>query len=85
MVDIKALESNFGSKHDSKPIIIAVDKGKWIIDVEVSATIATTNIHPDDPEESEEDEFLFHSKMWVKGTPLNFIVDSGIQKKMIST
>ena len=51
MVNIKALESNFGSNYDSKPIIIVVDKGKWIIDVEVSATIATTKIHLDDPEE----------------------------------
>jgi hypothetical protein len=27
---------------------------------------------------------LFHSQMWVKGTPLHFIVDSGSQKNLIS-
>jgi hypothetical protein len=33
---------------------------------------------------SEEGERLFHSQMWVKGTPLHFIVDSGSQKNLIS-
>jgi hypothetical protein len=32
----------------------------------------------------EEGEHLFHSHMWVKGTPLHFIVDSGSQKNLIS-
>jgi hypothetical protein len=35
-------------------------------------------------EEPEEGECLFHSQMWVKGTPLHFIVDSGSQKNLIS-
>jgi hypothetical protein len=52
-------------------------KGKWIIDAEPSATITTTKIQPDESEELEEGEHLFHSQMWVKGTPLHFIVDSG--------
>jgi hypothetical protein len=34
--------------------------------------------------EPEEGERLFHSQMWVKGTPLHFIVDSGSQKNLIS-
>jgi hypothetical protein len=36
-----------------------------------------------EPNEPEEGECLFHSQMWVKGTPLHFIVDSGIQKNLI--
>jgi hypothetical protein len=51
------------------------DKGKWIINVEPNATITTTKIQPDESEEPEEGEFLFHSQMWVKGTPLHFIVE----------
>jgi hypothetical protein len=30
-----------------------------------------------EPTDPEEGEHLFHSQMWVKGTPLHFIVDSG--------
>jgi hypothetical protein len=37
-----------------------------------------------EPDEPEEGEHLFHSKMWVKGTPLHFIIDSGSQKNLIS-
>ena len=53
-------------------------------DVEHSATVATTKIHWEEPEDPEEGECLFHSKMWVKGSPLQFIVDSGSQKNLIS-
>jgi hypothetical protein len=52
-------------------------KGEDIIDAEPIATIATTMLQPGEPDELEEDERLFHSQMWVKGTPLHFIVDSG--------
>jgi hypothetical protein len=45
---------------------------------------ATTKIHPGEPDEPEEGECLFHSQMWVKGTPLHFIIDSGSQKNLIS-
>jgi hypothetical protein len=58
--------------------------GKRIIDVEPNATVATTNVHPSEPKEPEEGKHLFHSKMWVKGDPLHFIIDSGIQKNLIS-
>lgn len=61
-----------------------MDKGKKIIDAEPSATIATTKIQPEDLEELKEGECLFHSQMWVNGVPLHFIVDNGIQKKVIS-
>jgi hypothetical protein len=60
------------------------NKGKWIIDAESSAIVATTKVHPSEPEELEEGELLFHSDMWVKGAPLHFIVNSGSQKNLIS-
>jgi hypothetical protein len=60
-------------------------KEKLIIDVEPIATIAATTIQPEEPEEPEEGERLFHSQMWVKGTPLHFIVDNESQKNLIST
>jgi hypothetical protein len=52
--------------------------------VKPSATVATTKVQPGEPDELEEGERLFHSQMWVKGTPLHFIVDSGSQKNLIS-
>jgi hypothetical protein len=45
----------------------------------------TATIQPEEPEDPEEGEHLFHSHMWVKGTPMHFIVDSGSQKNLIST
>jgi hypothetical protein len=52
--------------------------------MEPSATIATTKLQPGELDEPEEGEHLFHSQMWVKGTPLHFIIDSNIQKNLIS-
>ena len=60
------------------------DKGKQIIDAEPNATVATTKIHKEEPKDPEEEERLFHSQMWVKGSPLQFIVDNGSQKNLIS-
>ena len=60
------------------------DRGKKIIDAEPNATIATTKIQKEEPKDSEGEECLFHSQMWVKGSPLQFIVDSGSQKNLIS-
>jgi hypothetical protein len=50
-----------------------------------SATIATTKLHLGELDDKEEGEHLFHSQMWVKDTPLHFIVASGTQKNLIST
>ena len=36
-----------------------------------------------DPKDVEEGEHLFHSHMWVKGSLMQFIVDSGSQKNLI--
>jgi hypothetical protein len=80
LAEMKASGSDVDSDSDSEP-----EKGKWIIDAEPSVTIATTKVQPEEPEEPEEGECLFHSQMWVKGTPLHFIVDSGSQKNLIST
>ena len=79
MAELKAYESEADSDSESNP-----EGGKQIIDVEPSATVATTKVHPSKPEEPEEGECLFHSHMWVKGAPLHFIIDSGNQKNLIS-
>jgi hypothetical protein len=44
--------------------------------------IATIQL--EEPTDPEEGEYLFHSQMWVKGTPLHFIVDNQSQKNLIS-
>jgi hypothetical protein len=49
-----------------------------------TATVVAVTIQPEEPEDLEDGECLFHSQMWMKGTPLHFIVDSGIQKNLIS-
>jgi hypothetical protein len=59
------------------------ERGRQIIDAEPNATIATTKLQPGEPDEPKEGERLFHSQMWVKGTPLHFIIDSGSQKNLI--
>ena len=60
------------------------DKGQ-IIDMDPTAIVATATIQPEEPTDPEEGECLFHSQMWVKGTPLNFIFDNDSKKKLIST
>jgi hypothetical protein len=44
----------------------------------------TATIQPEEPTDPQEGEHLFNSQMWVKGTPLHFIVDSESQKNLIS-
>jgi hypothetical protein len=79
VAEVKASESDVDSDSEPEP-----ERGRWIIDMEPSATIATTKLHPGEPDELEEGEHLFHSQMWVKGTLLHFIIDSGSQKNLIS-
>jgi hypothetical protein len=55
-----------------------------IIDGDPTTIFATITIQREEPTDPEEGEHLFHSQMWVKGTPLHFIVDSGSQKNLIS-
>ena len=82
MAELKVLESDACSDSELEP-----DKGnekrKHIIDAEPKATIATTKIQKEKPEDPEEKR-LFHSQMWVKGSPLQFIIDNGNQKNLIS-
>jgi hypothetical protein len=79
VVELKDSESEVDSDFESNP-----EGGKWIIDVEPNATVATTKVRPSEPEELEEGECLFHSHMWVKGAPIHFIVDNGSQNNPIS-
>jgi hypothetical protein len=58
--------------------------GSRLSDAKPNATIATMNIQKEEPEDPEEAQRLFHSKMWVKGSPLQFIIDNGSQKNLIS-
>jgi hypothetical protein len=53
---LKAFESEVDSDFESNP-----KRGKWIIDDEHSATVATTKFQPKEPKEPEEGEHLFHS------------------------
>jgi hypothetical protein len=76
MAKMKAFDSEVNSYSESNP-----KGGKWIIDVEPSATVSTTKFYPREPEEG---EHLFHLQMWVKGPLIHFIVDNNSQKNMIS-
>jgi hypothetical protein len=80
VVEFKETKSIHESDSDSDN-----NKRRQVIDAEPTATIMTTTIQPEELEDPEEGELLFHSQMWVKGTPLHFIVDRGSQKNIIST
>ena len=69
MATIKDSELDAYSKTESEPEK-GNDRGKKIIDAEPNATVATTKIQKEEPEDSEEEEHLIHSQMWVKGSPL---------------
>jgi hypothetical protein len=75
MAELKASESEVDSDSESN-----TEGGKRIINVESSATIATTKVQPSEPEEG---EHLFHSHMWVKGAPIHFILKNLILAKVI--
>jgi hypothetical protein len=79
MVEIKDKEMNPYSKFDPEN-----NEKRQIIDTYPIATITTKKIKPKEPTDPKEGERLFHSQMWVKGTPLHFIVDIGSQKNLIS-
>jgi hypothetical protein len=79
VVEVKDKEPNPDSESDPENI-----ENRQIIDADPTATVTTTTIQPEEPVDPEEGEHLFHSQMWVKGTPLHFIVDSDSQKNLIS-
>jgi hypothetical protein len=76
VAELKASESDACSDSESEPDK-GNDRGKKIINVEPNAIVATTKIQKEEPEDPEEAECLFHSKIWVMGSSLQFIVDSG--------
>ena len=78
MAEVKASESDADSDSEPEP-----ERGRRIIDAEPSATVATTKLQPGEPDDPKEGQCLFHSKMWVKCTPLHFIMDSGSEKSLI--
>ena len=57
MVKIKAFELDTYTDIESEPKK-GNDRGKNIIDAEPNATVATTNIQKEEPEDSEEEEHL---------------------------
>jgi hypothetical protein len=78
---VKLKASEFEVNYDSES---NTEEGKLTIDVEPSATIATTKFHPSASKEPKEGGFLFHSQMWVKGALFHFIFDSSSQKNLVS-
>ena len=60
------------------------EKGKKIIYVDTNPTVATTKVEKEEPEDPKEEECLFHSYMWVNGSSLQFIFESGSQNNLIS-
>jgi hypothetical protein len=56
VIELKDSESKDDFDSESNP-----EGGKRIIDVEPSATFATTKVRPSEPEEPNEGEHLFHS------------------------
>ena len=83
VAEIKASESYAYSDTELEPKK-GNDRGKNIINAEPNATVSTTKIQKEEPKDSEEEDRLFHSHMWVKGSPLQFIINSGSQKNLIS-
>jgi hypothetical protein len=77
--EIKEKEPNPDSKYDYEN----TGKGQ-IIDTDPTAIVMTTTIQPEELTDHEEGERLFHSQMWVKGTPSHFILDRRSQKNLIS-
>ena len=80
---MRASESDACSESESKPNKVN-EKGKKIIDADPNAIVATTKIQNEEPEDPKEAEHLFHSEMWVKGSLIQFILDNGSQKNLIS-
>jgi hypothetical protein len=61
VVKVKDKELNPNSKSDLENI-----ENKKVINVDPTATIATTTIQPEELIDPKEGEHLFHSYMWVK-------------------
>jgi hypothetical protein len=76
--EVKDKEPNPDSEFDPENI-----ENKQIIDTYPIAIVATGKIQPKEPLDPEEGERLFHSHMWVRGTPFHFIVDNDNHKNLV--
>lgn len=83
MAKLKAFESYACSDYELEPNK-RNEKWKQNIDADPSATIATTKIQKTKPQDPSKGEKLFHLEIWVKGSPLQFIIVSRNQKNLIS-
>jgi hypothetical protein len=79
VVEVKDTELNPNLEFDPENI-----ENKQIIDTNPTSIVVTTTIQLKEPVDPEKGERLFHSHVWVKGTPLHFIVDNDNQKNPIS-
>jgi hypothetical protein len=80
VLNLKETEPSPNLDFDSENI-----KRRQIIYFEPTATIRTKTIQKEKPEDIEQGEHLFHSQIWVKGTPIHFIFYSRSQNNLIST
>jgi hypothetical protein len=74
--EVNSSPSNVVFNFDSK-----LELGRWIIDVELSATIATTKVKRGERNKTNKGDHLFHSHMLVKGCPLNLTLLTTTQPK----
>jgi hypothetical protein len=77
---MKPSESNEDYESQLEP-----ERGRYIIDVEPTTTVATTKLHPGEPDKPEEGDHLFHSQMWVKGTVITEISSAQGDKNSASS
>ena len=82
MADIKS--SDLDPDSDYEPNATTADNGRHIIDADPTTIVVAAQIQQEEPEDSEAEERLFHSQMWVKGMTLHFAVDNDNQKNLIS-
>jgi hypothetical protein len=73
VVEVKDTKPNPNSEYSRENI-----EKKLITDAYPTPTVLTTKIQPNEPANPKEWQGLFHSQMWVKGTPLHLIVDKNI-------
>jgi hypothetical protein len=77
VVELKEIELSPELESDSDN-----NKRRQLIDEKPTTTITTATILLEEPEDPKEGQCLFHSQMWVKGTPLHFIIYSRRQKNL---
>jgi hypothetical protein len=78
VAEVKAMEAKSYSEYDLENI-----EKRQIIDVDPTATVVNTTIHREESVDPEEEKRLFHSEMWVKGTPLHLFVDNDSHNNLI--